>query len=75
LHGKNPWQIFQKNLRNFTISAIKKQIKLIISNLRFRAVKTQRIKKRDKTSYRKKAAKLKKNHIGWDTILLNQAIY
>ena len=41
-----------KKLYNF--SNKKKQIKLIISNLRFRAVKTQRIKNRDKTSYRKK---------------------
>ena len=62
-----------KKLYNF--SNKKKQIKLIISNLRFRAVQTQRIKKRDKTPYRKKLQNLKKKHIGSDTIFLNQAIY
>jgi hypothetical protein len=69
-HGKNPWQIFQENLRNCTISTIKKQIKLIISNLRFRAVKTQRIKKRDKTCYPKKLQNFKKKpyRIGYNPI-------
>ena len=47
----------------------KKQIKLIISNFRFWAVKTQRIKKRDKTCYRKKLQNLKKKHrIGYNPI-------
>ena len=55
-------KIFQENLTNCTISAIKKKTdKINYFQLRFRTVKTQRIKKRDKTSYRKKLQNLKKN--------------
>ena len=50
---------FQENLRNCTISAIKKQIKLIISNLRFRGSKNTANKKMRQNMLSKKAAKFK----------------
>ena len=60
LHGKNPWQIFQENLRNCTISAIKKTDKINYFQFTFQGSKNTANKKTRQNILSKKAAKLKK---------------
>ncbi len=64
LHGKNPWQIFQENLRNCTISAIKKKAdKINYFQFTFQGSKKTANKKTPQNILSGKAAKLKKKTI------------
>jgi hypothetical protein len=61
-----------KKLYNFSN---KKTVKINYFQFTFQGSKNTANKKTRQNILSKKAAKLKKNHIGSDTILLNQAIY